>query len=140
MKLSSNSNMSKKVSDAMRGTSVLLLLFFLVISFNGFAQTRIFTPEEERLNDTYILADMETIRVFVRETLDKPLPSDYRIPSYISECSDGEMAGKVVGTYYPEFYGKQGKNLLEAVKAHPAVYVRMINEYKAIRTLFEPTN
>jgi hypothetical protein len=116
---------------------IFLALFYPLY---GMSQTRIFTPEEMQLNDTYALADMETIRVFVRETLDKPLPQGYIIPSYIRECSDGEMAGNVVGANYPEFYGKHGNEYLETAKAHPAVFVRMINEYKAIRTLFAPTN
>ena len=129
-----------KVSVTRSAKASLLVFFFLTVSFSSIGQTRIFTPEEQQLNDTYALADMETIRVFVRETLEKPLPQGYIIPSYIRECSDGEMAGNVVGANYPEFYGKNGNEYLEAAKAHPAVFVRMINEYKAIRTLFAPTN
>lgn len=140
MKSSFSAVLIGKVSDTRSCAAKVLILFFMTIAFSSVAQTRIFTPEEQHLNDTYALADMETIRIFVRETIEKPIPSGYLIPSYIRECSDAEMAGKVVGTYYPEFYGKQGADYLEAAKAHPAVFVRMINEYKAIRTVFAPTN
>ncbi len=140
MKFRFSAVLINKFSDNRVVTAKVLVFFFLTITFSSVAQTRIFTPEEQHLNDTYAFADMETIKVFIRETLAQPLDSDYRIPSYIRECSDAEMAGKVVGTYYPEFYGKQGADYLEAAKAHPALFVRMINEYKAIRTLFAPTN
>lgn len=122
-----------------------ILIPFIVVAFLWCSnlvqsQTVIFTPEEQELNDTYALADMETIRHFIREVLDEPLSSSYEIPGYIQQSSNAEEASKRVGANYPDFYGKQGTNLLEAVKMHPAIYVRMIKEYKAIRKLFEPTN
>ena len=120
---------------------VTYVLFCILINSSiSYSQTQIFSPQEQELNESYALADLETIRAFVREVIDEPLSSSYVIPTYIKESKDAEEASKIVGAFYPEFYGKQGILLLDAVKAHPAIYVRMIKEYKAIRMLFEPTN
>jgi hypothetical protein len=140
MKSTTNSTMKRGVSVIGTIPSMLVVAIFLFGVFSSISQTHIFSPEEQQLNDSYALADMETIRTFVRKVIDEPLSSNYAIPSYIIESKDAEEASKVVGTYYPEFYGKQGLELLDAVKTHTAVYVRMIKEYKAIRLLFEPTN
>lgn len=140
MKLSTNRT-SKKEFSAIRIFQLMFVgVIFIFCAGNVIGQTHIFSPEEQQLNDTYALADMETIRVFVREVIDEPLSSNYAIPSYIKESRNADDASKIVGIHYPEFYGKQGILLLDAVKENPAIYVRMIKEYKAIRTLFEPTN
>ncbi len=140
MKSATNNTLEKEFS-AIRMVQLLFVgAIFLFCTVNVTGQTHIFSPEEHQLNEDYAFADIEAIRTFVRKVLDEPLSSNYLIPSYIKESKDADEASKVVGAFYPEFYGKQGILLLDAVKAHPAIYVRMIKEYKAIRMLFEPTN
>lgn len=78
----------------------------------------------------------ETVRAFVQTTLSAPLASDFTVPSYINEATDFSEASKMVGARYPEFFGREGNELLTAISANPDRFVSLISETKAIRAQF----
>lgn len=101
---------------------------------------RIYTPEEEAINNSLMFAGTEQVRSYMREVLSLELPANYVIPAYIKNAKDLFEANAAIGRRYPEFNGKSGIQLINATKEYPALYSRMIMEFKAVRSIFEPNN
>lgn len=78
----------------------------------------------------------ESVRNFVSSALDAPLPSNFEMPSYIREASTLQEASNAVGSRYPEFFGREGSELLSAIAANPDRFTSLISETKAIRAQF----
>lgn len=78
----------------------------------------------------------EAVRAFVQTTLAAPLGADFTVPNYIKEATDFQEASKMVGARYPEFFGREGDELLTAIAANPERFASLISETKAIRAQF----
>ncbi|MFN5149613.1 MAG: hypothetical protein ACK5EK_11475 [Flavobacteriia bacterium] len=101
----------------------------------GISALRIFTENEQELNEQYSLADEPTVKEFMRNVLSQPLPDNFPAPLYITKSGDAESAIQMIAANYPEFSGKKDRELVIAVRNNPALYVRMIMEFRAVRLL-----
>jgi hypothetical protein len=103
----------------------------------GITSIRIFSQEELDLNNEYAMADNAKIQEFMRSVLNRDLPTGYNTPMYISKSGDAYSANEMISLNYPEFSGKQYLDLISAVRENPALYVRLIMEYRAVRLIHQ---
>ena len=89
-------------------------------------------------NQELSFSNHEELKEFMRKEVDKPIPSDYEIPSYITSKLEKDSVYAVFGTRYPEFYGFGSTQLLDSAMRHPNRYVEMLTENKAIRRYYDP--
>lgn len=88
-------------------------------------------------------ASIQDIKAFIKEVLAVQLPTDYQLPTEVKIATSSEMAVQAIGLRYPEFYGKQGSDFLQAISQNPVRYIAMIMEYRAVRAMFganQPAN
>ena len=85
-------------------------------------------PELNTLHDT---------RQYVRDVINATVEIDITLPKGVL-ADDYAASNENLNKLYPEFYGKYGDSLLEAVKAHPYKYQKMISELMALRAHFNP--
>lgn len=119
-------------------TTYTLLTLLTIASFS-FAQRNPekFNPAGYQ-NNSIQLDDyaFESLRNFVSSTIEAPLPANFVTPSYIAEASTLQEASNAVGSRYPEFFGREGSELLTAISANPDRFTSLISETKAIRAQF----
>jgi hypothetical protein len=77
-----------------------------------------------------------SVRAFVNSTLAAPIPAEFAIPKYIEISKNLQEASKEVGSRYPEFFGREGNQLLTAISKNPGRFTSLIQETKAIRMFF----
>jgi hypothetical protein len=94
------------------------------------------TREELLLIQRMRAASEEEIVAFMRAVLDEPLPEDYVIPQYVYEAGDPATCSAWIGERYPEFHGKQGSSLIDAVGREPVRYRELIRVSKAMRMVY----
>ena len=120
--------------------TLFTLLTLVALASSSFAQEtnpeKVY-PSEYNSNRTELPDNsFETVRAFVQSTLSAPIATDFAVPNYINEASDFTEASKMVGARYPEFFGRDGNELLTAISANPDRFVSLISETKAIRAQF----
>jgi len=129
-------------------SSILFLIFSVLTFLNVIGQNenpswknnsieRIYSQDEFLVNESLKYSSNPEVQAFIREVLAEDLPVGYKSPSYVSNATDPISAGEMIGVNYPEFFQKSGLDFLTAIKNNPALYIRMINEYKAVRLKFE---
>jgi hypothetical protein len=94
----------------------------------------------EKKADIPVLKTEDDVKNFITENLQKPIPPGYKIPSYITSELPLEQVYDTLEVRYPTFYGKRGKDYLQAVMADPATYLKMNVESKAIRRYYDPNS
>ena len=115
-------------------SAILLLGFFLSgTSCNTEDQKKepalgVPIPEFNTVDDT---------RQYVSDVINATGETDYTLPEGIL-ADDYAKSNENLNNLYPEFYGKHGGNLMEAVKAHPYKYQEMIRDVMALRDHFNP--
>jgi hypothetical protein len=82
------------------------------------------------------LADIPTIKGYVKEVLGAPIPADYQTPDHISNAASIDEAIKNVNSRFPQFVNKEGPEYLRAVAADPIGFRDMIMESRAARRQF----
>lgn len=86
------------------------------------------------------LANYDEARAFLKANIHTPIPPDYQIPEYISSGFQLEVVQDSLRNRYPDFYGLQGLELLDAVIKAPEQYLELLKESKAIRRYYDPNN
>jgi hypothetical protein len=120
---------------------VLSLVFALVLSFCGCAQSTAptegqLTAEQLELVESMKNADTPQIKAYITKTLEEPLDEGYELPDHIRNAKTVKEASDAIGARYPEFFGKEGSEYLQAVAAHPIKYRELIQETRAMRNHF----
>lgn len=83
------------------------------------------------------LADLEEVRIYMREILDADVPEKRALDDRFLKASNYIGASESLGKSYPQFYKKNGKELIDAVKLHPIKYKEMIFDYKLLRKHYD---
>lgn len=109
----------------MKAITITLILFSTSI-FHSLAQERLLKQD----------ASVVEIKMFIKQVLDSPLPTDYIVPKYILSADSPEEATEAVNANYPQFVGKDGEEFLQAIANDPVSYVRLMDECKAVRLYF----
>jgi hypothetical protein len=110
------------------------------LSANAFCQES--KPEKVAPSEYYQKSIKSTdesfssVRAFVNSTLAAPIPAEFTIPNYIKISKNLQEASKEVGSRYPEFFGREGNQLLTAISKNPGRFTSLIQETKAIRMFF----
>ena len=94
------------------------------------------TREEVLLVQRMRNASVDEIKAYMRECLDEGLPEDYVIPQYVYDAGDPKTCSTWIGERYPEFYGLQGMNLVQAAGKHPVRYRELIRVSRAMRKVY----
>jgi hypothetical protein len=87
-------------------------------------------------NQKSIDESFSSVQAFVNSTLAAPIPAEFTIPNYIKISKNLQEASKEVGSRYPEFFGREGNQLLTAISKYPGRFTSLIQETKAIRMSF----
>lgn len=120
-------------------TTVALCLFS---SFSwaqsGIAPNKVrpYTQAEQALISRLELADIPTIKGYVKEVIGTPLPADYQTPIHIKNATSIDEAIKNVNARFPQFVNKEGPEYLRAVAADPIGFRDLIMESRAARRQF----
>lgn len=135
----------------MKNIIAMVLVLVCIISFVG--QSCVQNPETvaktsdhkthdptPQISNSIVLNNLEEVKAFIRTALDKPLPTDYNVPAYISSGSEKEVVYQTLEKRYPEIYGLGGNTLLHAVSKYPELYLSMLQENKAIRRYYDPNS
>jgi hypothetical protein len=95
-------------------------------------------PKEQK--QKLVFRTEEEVKAFIGENLKKPIPADYKIPSYISSGLPLEQVYDTLKARYPTFYGKEGQSYIQAVMADPETYLKLSLESKSIRRYYDPNS
>lgn len=111
---------------------------------NGTAATtqpgqRVYTPEEQAIIERMRNASTDEIKAYLHEVLQLQLPPDYVVPDYIRDAGTPEQALDTVNARYPNFEGKRGAELLQAIAADPIAHRDLILENRAVRMFYADT-
>lgn len=120
---------------------VLSLVFALFVSLCGCAQSTVPTEKQLTAVQTELVesmrnADTPQIKAYIRQTLEEPLDEGYELSEQVRNAKTVQEASEAIGVLYPEFFGKDGSEYLQAVAAHPIRYRELIQETRAMRNHF----
>lgn len=130
---------------ALRQGFKLLIATFVLCHVTGFSwaqagiapnRVRPYTQAEQALIGRMALADIPTIKGYVKEVLGAQIPADYQTPNHIRNAASIDEAIKNVNSRFPQFVNKEGPEYLRAVAADPIGFRDMILESRAARRQF----
>lgn len=87
-----------------------------------------------------VLRTVDEAKAFISDNLKKPIPADYKIPSYITSKLPLEQVYDTLKMRYPTFYGKEGESYIQAIMADPNTYLQLSLESKSIRRYYDPNS
>lgn len=82
-------------------------------------------------------ATTEEVKAYIGEIVRMELPEDYAIPQDIIDAGHPRLAADVIAERYPEFSGREGMSLLQAVREDPVRYREAVLESKAMRKVYQ---
>ena len=136
-----------KTSKSFRTGILLAMLLFSACSETSSQQeaapTEPSTSDIEQIDQesiSYNIGTYQEAKAFMNAQVQIPIAEDYVTPEYIISATDQSEAFSEFGNRYPEFYGKEKTDLLDAVMEYPERYIEMINENKALRRQFDPNS
>ena len=82
-------------------------------------------------------ATTEEVKQYISEVVQMELPPDFVVPQDIVDAGHPKLAAEVIADRYPEFSGREGMSLVEAVRANPVLYRQVVMESKAMRQVYK---
>ncbi len=82
-------------------------------------------------------ATTDEVKEYIGEVVKMELPDDYIIPQDIIDAGHPRLAADVIADRYPEFSGRDGMSLVQAVRADPVLYRQVVMESKAMRKVYK---
>ncbi len=124
--------------------SLILLITLLAIMGlrqGYFAKSGAETVEERQGQSLELqFANRTEVQAFAKENLKKPIPEDFKIPTYITSGFPLEQVYDSLAIRFPQFYGFTGVQYLDSIWRRPQLYLQLINESKAIRRYYDPNS
>lgn len=123
-------------------TKTLIILFSIFFCFNSFSQlsgnqSRILSEEDRKIEERLQNANTKEIREYIGEVLDLKVPTNHKLDKKYGEYDEYSKASEVMGKEkYPEFYGRTGDDLLNAIKANPIEYRYLIFDTRRLREMY----
>lgn len=82
-------------------------------------------------------ATTDEVKEYIGEVVQMELPEDFIIPQDIIDAGHPRLAADVIADRYPEFNGRDGMSLVQAVRANPVLYRQVVMESKAMRKVYK---
>ena len=120
--------------------SCLLVLVILIVFTSCNKSTDKVSDTTKKSEKKIVFKSEDDVKAFIAENLKQPIPSDYKIPSYITSGLPLTQVYDTLKLRYPSFYGKEGQAYLHAVMDDPNTYLKLSLESKSIRRYYDPNS